>query len=160
MSEDKLSFEELQKKCLKEGKLYEDHDFPAVDKSIYISEPVSKNIAWKRPHELCKNPKFIVNDATRFDLDQGSLGNCWFIAAAATLATKPQLLEKVVPMQQSFTENYAGIFRFNFWRYGEWTEVIIDDRLPAKYGKTLEFCHNNEEPEEFWSSLLEKAYAK
>lgn len=40
-----------------------------------------------------------------------ALGNCWFIAAAATLATKPQLLEKVVPMQQSFTENYAGAAR-------------------------------------------------
>ena len=37
-------------------------------------------------------------------------GDCWFVAAAATLACHPDLFKVVVPDDQSFTENYAGNF--------------------------------------------------
>ena len=53
----------------------------------------------------------------------------------------------------------VGMFRFNFWRLGEWVEVIIDDRLPM-YGAALFYGGNKTNPDEFWLALLEKAYAK
>ncbi len=56
--------------------------------------------------------------------------------------------------------DYAGIFRFRFWIYGKWQEIVVDDLLPVYDNGTLCFCHNNEEPNEFWAALLEKAYAK
>ena len=52
------------------------------------------------------------------------------------------------------------MFHFCFWHYGKWVNVVIDDRLPFGSNNRLYFCKNNEEPNEFWSALLEKAYAK
>ena len=53
----------------------------------------------------------------------------------------------------------AGCFRFRLWRFGEWTDVSVDDFLPTLNG-TLAYFPAIQPNNELWGALLEKAYAK
>jgi len=144
----------LKAQCLENAFLYDDDTFGP-----------EYNEEWRRPRDICDDPCLFDEGSSRSDVVQGELGDCWFIASIATLAELPLYLNKVIPNkeEQSFSKDYAGIFLFRFWQYGDWVDVIIDDRLPvkkthnAKYRLTL--THSVEKGE-FWVALLEKAYAK
>ncbi|XP_004861707.1 calpain-3 isoform X13 [Heterocephalus glaber] len=152
------TFEQLHKECLEKKVLYLDPEFPPDETSLFYSQKFPIQFIWKRPLEICENPRFIIGGANRTDICQGDLGDCWFLAAIACLTLNERLLFRVIPHDQSFTENYAGIFHFQFWRYGDWVDVVIDDCLPT-YNNQLVFTKSNH-LNEFWSALLEKAYAK
>ncbi|XP_012347614.1 calpain-A isoform X2 [Apis florea] len=151
-------FQKLREECLSTGTLFEDSEFPADDSSLYFSKRPDRYIEWKRPMEIADNPQLFVEGFSRFDVQQGELGDCWLLAAVANLTMDANLFFQVVPEDQSFEENYAGIFHFRFWQYGRWVDVVIDDRLPTYRGE-LVYLHSAES-NEFWSALLEKAYAK
>ncbi|KAA0721881.1 Calpain-9 [Triplophysa tibetana] len=155
---DGKSFEQLRQECLQKGKLFEDPDFPAIDTSLFYSQKVPVNFEWKRPKEICKDPQFISGGATRTDICQGQLGDCWLLAAIASLTMYDDTLKRVVPHDQDFGRNYAGIFHFQFWQHNKWLDVVVDDRLPC-VRNNLVFVHSADNTE-FWSALLEKAYAK
>uniref|UniRef100_A0AC35TZX3 Calpain catalytic domain-containing protein n=1 Tax=Rhabditophanes sp. KR3021 TaxID=114890 RepID=A0AC35TZX3_9BILA len=155
-----LDFYTERDRCIQNKELFEDPHFPADDSSLFYSENPGKRIVWKRPNEIVKEPVLIDSGHSRFDVIQGSLGDCWLIAGAASLTLRDELFYRVVVPDQSFTESYAGIFHFTFWSAGKWVDVVIDDRLPvdANTGE-LVYIHS-ESNNEFWSALFEKAYAK
>ncbi|XP_076800345.1 calpain-9-like isoform X3 [Clavelina lepadiformis] len=152
------SYDEIKQECLRKNILFEDPEFPADLESLFFSQRPSKRFEWKRPSEICDDPELFVGGASRFDIMQGELGDCWLLAAIASLSLNTELLYRIIPPEQSFKTDYAGIFHFQFWQYGEWVDVIVDDLLPTVNGR-LVFLHSADK-NEFWSALLEKAYAK
>jgi calpain-5 len=103
-----------------------------------------------------------VDGASQHDSTQGRLGNCWFVAACSVLAGSKPLWDRVIPdakdQEWGGKAAYSGVFRFRFWRFGKWVEVMVDDLLPTVDGE-LVFAHSKA-VSEFWGALLEKAFAK
>lgn len=146
------SYDELKQRCLSSGHLFEDPIFsPGRSKR--------SDCVWLRPFEMSSSPKFISSGISRFDAVQGELGDCWLVAAVANLTLNQRLFGLVVPQDQSFDRGqYCGLFKFRFWQFGKWVEVVVDDRLPTRNGQLL--FMKSSDPDEFWSPLFEKAYAK
>ena len=142
--------------------LFKDDNFPPNAMSLNNTKERDifdfSIIVWKRATDLGFDPKFIVDDTSRFDINQGKLGNCWVLASIGSLTLKKKLFSRVVPNDQSFGEDYCGIFHFQFWQSDRWVDIVIDDYLPTFNGK-LCFIRSKSE-NEMWPALLEKAYAK
>ncbi|KTG15174.1 hypothetical protein cypCar_00010594 [Cyprinus carpio] len=85
----------LKRQCLQSGRLFEDPLFPAVDDTLFYQGNRIGRVHWKRPGELCDDPHLFVDGISAHDLHQGQLGNCWFVAACTSLASRESLWQKV-----------------------------------------------------------------
>ncbi|KAK1333176.1 hypothetical protein QTO34_006713 [Cnephaeus nilssonii] len=153
-------YEALQERCLRDGCLFEDDTFPATLSSIgsgHLLQKLPGHLQWRRPRNCTSTPTSILPRPKGWICARGC--DCWFLAALQALTLHQDILSQVVPLNQSFTENYAGIFQFRFWHFGRWVPVVIDDRLPVNEAGQLVFVSSIFK-NLFWGALLEKAYAK
>ncbi|KFV12931.1 Calpain-14, partial [Tauraco erythrolophus] len=156
------NYQALLETCLKNKCLFIDDSFPAHISSIgtgALLKKLPRNLQWKRPHDLHRSPVFYAGNRKQLDLCQGLVENCWFLAALEALTFHQDILAAVVPQNQSFERKYAGIFHFRFWHFGEWVDVVVDDRLAVNEAGELVFV-SSVYKNVFWGALLEKAYAK
>uniref|UniRef100_A0A1B6CAH4 Calpain catalytic domain-containing protein n=1 Tax=Clastoptera arizonana TaxID=38151 RepID=A0A1B6CAH4_9HEMI len=151
-------FERIKRTCLKRGDLWEDPDFPANQASVFYHQTPPFQFVWKRPRELSSRPVFVHDAPSQFDISPGKMGDRWLVSCLGVLYLSKGLFYRVVPADQTFVDQYAGVFRFRLWWCGEWVEVLVDDRLPTVTGR-LSFLQS-QHSEQFWPGLLEKAYAK
>ncbi|XP_016094646.1 calpain-3-like [Sinocyclocheilus grahami] len=115
-------FQELRDKYVRKKVLFEDPLFPAQDSSLFYSEKFPLKLEWKRPSDICSNPQFILGGANRTDICQGDLGDCWLLAAITCLTLNDIVLKRVVPHDQSFTENYAD----TYWTNPQFRLVLLE----------------------------------
>ena len=94
------SYEQLQRECLARQELFVDAEFPPHNKSLFYSR-VEHEIEWRRPRELAPRPALVVNGISADDLNEGELGNTWFVSACAWLTKFPELFYRV---RQSSTD--------------------------------------------------------
>jgi hypothetical protein len=94
------------------------------------------------------------------DLDQGALGDCYFISSIAVLGNT-----KITSMFYSVTGGHnieleeCGAVCLIFWDCGNADYVIVDDYLPTMNQQDFSFVKSPSRAE-MWPMLLEKAYAK
>jgi hypothetical protein len=151
---------------------FADPDFPPNDHSLYVDpdEPMpafnGRQIIWKRPEELVKNPQLFVDDeneegdgAEANDIIQGSLGDCFLLSSAAILASAKgqDLIKKLFSCSGKFFAK--GLVCIRFFKRGRWMDIVIDALIPCLEGRTPSFVRMKD-PTEFWMIFLEKAYAK
>ena len=131
---------------------------------------------------IFENPQFTVDGYSSSDIKQGTNGDCWWLAAVATIAHRKDLMEKVCVAR----DEECGVYGFVFHRDGEWISTVVDDNL---YLREKDFGHDSdiydatgrkarlhkkqkqsgsdalffakcEDQNETWLPLLEKAFAK
>ncbi|KAL1635918.1 hypothetical protein SLS58_010023 [Diplodia intermedia] len=128
-------------------------------------------------------PSFTINGFGVSDVQQGGTGDCWWVAAVATLCSEAGLMERVCVAR----DEECGVYGFVFQRDGAWCPVVVDDNLylaQADYDRFAAGVYDPTgkqarrwkeryqtgsealafakcaEPNETWLPLLEKAYAK
>jgi calpain-15 len=83
------------------------------------------------------------------------LADCWILSAAACLAERPKLIERLFITKEY---NEMGIYKIRLCKNGEWIVVTVDDYIPCYYNGGPMFSRST--GRELWVLLLEKAYAK
>ncbi|PSN54774.1 hypothetical protein C0J52_01996 [Blattella germanica] len=99
--------------------------------------------------ELYPEGRFFEDRSTQFV--QGSLGNCWLVAAVESLRHD----------EDAFTRVVKDECNFEFWERGDYTKRInlVNNAVPAFDGAPV-FMKCLGETNEYWGILLEKAFAK
>ncbi|KAF4336333.1 hypothetical protein FBEOM_9786 [Fusarium beomiforme] len=131
---------------------------------------------------IFENPQFTVGGFSSTDIKQGAGGDCWWLAALATIAHRKDLMKKICVAK----DEECGVYGFVFNRDGEWISTVVDDNLYLKHkdfgedsevydatgkkarlykkqkqtGSEALYFAKCEDPNETWLPLLEKAFAK
>lgn len=137
-----------------------DPQFPPRDSSIYdhINDeyPYANVVHWRRPKEFLQQPIQLFDEGVDpNDIKQGALADCWILSAAACLAERPKLIERLFITKEY---NEMGIYKIRLCKNGEWIVVTVDDYIPCYYNGGPMFSRST--GRELWVLLLEKAYAK
>ena len=160
---DKL--ENLMQYCRQNRFVFVDKQFQP-NKSALAGNPVHREyrnqfdqLRWVRPKEIFKSQPFaLFADISPNDILQGSLGDCYFLCALASLAEFPDLISRLFDFD---TCNEHGVQSLWLNINGAWKNFIIDEYLPCVSGSgqhNLAFSKTTQN--ELWVLLLEKAYAK
>jgi calpain-15 len=110
---------------------------------------------WKRPNEVFRSQNYFLYDKLDIsDINQGQLGNCYFLSALSALAEFPDRYKKIFVNNQK-SDN--GCYAIKLQLQGIPKIVTIDDHFPAIKGNWFAASSGMKE---IWVNVMEKAWAK
>lgn len=113
------------------------------------------NKRWRRLSYINPGSSLFGTNNSQFDVIQGALGDCYFLAGAHAFSEYDDLFSKIFVNQQV---SLAGIWAFNVYIRGVPTVITIDDYVPSFRKKPLYSKIGKDGS--VWMPLLEKAFAK
>lgn len=155
----------------KNGTQYVDTSFHPTknlfEKEVQFSE---KDTIWERIDKYFKFPLFDPKLIHPNYVQQGELGDCYFISALTRIAAQPHLVKDLfdteTPKQilgevSNSVNLQSGAVVIYLYAFGRKTPVLIDTLIPFKRGtRQPRFVHPSDIIYSAWMCLVEKAYAK
>ncbi len=116
-----------------------------------LTDPTTTSVAGGY-YNFADTPLFVEGPEYN-DVAQGSVGDCYYLAALAGLAdTDPEIISQMIaPLGD-------GTFAVRYFESGQEVYLRIDADLPVRYGTRLAYAKLGVDGE-LWMPLLEKAYA-
>jgi hypothetical protein len=123
--------EALRAECRAKGRPFED-GWSGSSKAL--GAWTGEKAEWARFAQLAPNPVVFENGYRLQDVEQGALGDCYFLAAVADLAGGLGAhLEGVLDTLFVTGEpNPEGVYCVRLWVAGRWQHFFMDDRLPCR----------------------------
>ena len=119
------------------GQPWTDPDFPPEKKSLVNEDDSAEqrdkmlSIKWMRASELMPDAEVFKDGISPNDINQGGLGNCYFLCTLSSMAERPDSIRARFYTQK---KNEAGIYLVTFYLSGQLTAVVVDDYLPVRDG--------------------------
>lgn len=133
----------IVRRCIESKTMFTDTDFSIQNLNILGTADFRETIGfdkWERLGTFCKvrklKPEVFLAGIEPNDIKQGFLGDCYFLAALAVLASQPKRVKEMIkPVYYSD----RGVYEIRLFYQGKWRYVIIDDYIPLnKAGGKLE----------------------
>jgi hypothetical protein len=125
----KEKVEKIAQECRATNRKFRDREFDLyLDDTDCLyndrSETFNKT-GTKRVAQIFEKPQFFIDGAEYCDIEQGGIGDCWFIAALAVITNIPKLLETLCVAR----DEQVGVYGFIFFKDGDWISTVVDDQL-------------------------------
>ena len=114
---------------------------------------------WCRVEEIydSQNYTIFVGGSSMDDIQQGNIGDCYFLSVLGSLCVFPDFFDKLFYIKVKTKEHVYGVYLF---LNGQWRLVLVDDYFPYEGFGFKQFAFSCSAENEIWVALLEKAWAK
>ena len=144
-----------------ENKIFDNMIEPNIE--LYFGDTPEKYLEeydnifeYKSISDLNENYVIFENKIDCTNVQQGSLGTCYFLETISTLSNYGQLLYQLFPNENI---NKNGIYEVCLFHEGKWVKVLLDDYF-VFYKGTNNFAFTQPVRKCLFSCFLEKAFAK
>jgi len=144
---------------------FTDDDFPASKESVGAQEGdtvsgvnAEEITCWRRLPEIGGDGVDLFKDIKPSDIQQGALGNCWFLAACASVASYPAWIREMFSKSPSLIQSGKYVVRLYHPGKKAFVYITVSDEVPCS-DEAPSFSSLSG-ANEIWPCLLEKAFSK